>query len=147
MTTVLCTDLEWLLSNEAFHLYSACMFEPSLACYRERMQSFAADPGTRVFVAEQDGKRIAILALRLSGTVAEIAGIAVAEKYRRLGIGSRMLDDAMRLTGAQRVVAETDDEAVAFYRGCGFAVETIVKEYPDGISVRYLCLRDGLRQA
>ena len=40
----------------------------------------------------------------------------------------------------ERLEAQTDDDSVGFYRKCGFAVERIVVDYPDGSVVRYNCV-------
>lgn len=39
--------------------------------------------------------------------------------------------------------AETDAEAVGFYRRPGFAVTRAVKQYPGGAAVRYECARES----
>lgn len=37
-------------------------------------------------------------------------------------------------------IAQTDDDAIGFYRRSGFEAEKVVIEYPDGAAVRYNCV-------
>jgi len=52
---------------------------------------------------------------------------------------SRMLDALGERLGAERIVAETDDDAVGFYRRCGFHVENAAPKFR---RARYWCVRD-----
>jgi ribosomal protein S18 acetylase RimI-like enzyme len=72
--------------------------------------------------------------------IAEIIGIAVSEKDRHKGIGSKMIQFIMGSEGLERIEAQTDDDSIGFYRKCGFAEERITVDYPDGSVVRYNCV-------
>ena len=72
----------------------------------------------------------------------EIIGIAVAENVRHQGIGKRMILFVLESYGVKRLEADTDDDAVEFYRKCGFTVKKIAVDYPDGSAVRYDCILD-----
>ena len=52
----------------------------------------------------------------------EIAGIAVDPAARGQGVGSHMIRQAVRRYRPRHVCAETDDDAVGFYRKNGFSV-------------------------
>lgn len=54
------------------------------------------------------------------GMANAVALIAVREDRRRRGIGRAMLQDALRRSGRRPLIAETDDEGLAFYKACGF---------------------------
>jgi ribosomal protein S18 acetylase RimI-like enzyme len=56
----------------------------------------------------------------------EILNIAVSEKERNHGIGRNMID-AVAKTHIMAIEAETDDDAVGFYRKCGFEASAIQK--------------------
>jgi N-acetylglutamate synthase-like GNAT family acetyltransferase len=73
-----------------------------------------------------------------SGTIG-IRSIAVAPEWRNRGLGRTLIDALAKLAGAKRVVAETDDDAVGFYRRCGFAVEDAPPKFGHA---RYMCVRD-----
>jgi ribosomal protein S18 acetylase RimI-like enzyme len=104
------------------------------------MEGFINDPSVRVLVCESRGKRVGMMVLKRSGTVAEILGIAVSEELRRRGIGRHMVRFAMGSEGLERVEAQTDGDSIGFYRKCGFAEERSVVDYPDGSVARYNCV-------
>jgi ribosomal protein S18 acetylase RimI-like enzyme len=52
-----------------------------------------------------------------------IRSIAVAPGWRNRGLARALIDALAERMNADRVVAETDDDAVGFYRSCGFTVE------------------------
>ena len=83
-----------------------------------------------------------MLVLDGSGVVPEIIGITVAEGQRHQGIGKQMIQAVMESEQIKTIKAQTDDDAIGFYRSCGFTEERVIKEYPDGISVRYNCSLD-----
>ena len=137
ITTIVDTDR--LFSEEAFSIYAPCMYQPTYEAYRTLIKGFVSNPSIKVFVREVHGAIIGILVLRRVGAAIEIVGIAVSAAYRHRGIGRAMIHDVMASEHLECVKAETDDDAVGFYRKCGSSVERIIKEYPDGIAVRYRC--------
>ena len=145
MEVILCDDLGWLLSEEAFSLYSLCMHQPAYEEYKLQMKRFDSDPFVKVFVCRQNDEAIGIMSLDRSDAVPGIVGIAVPERYRRQGIGRHMIQRIMDLERLDRIKAQTDDDAIGFYRQCGFADEQVIKEYPDGQSVRYNCVLDIMK--
>lgn len=79
-------------------------------------------------VADQQGSVVGLVCWRVTREEAEVLNLAVAPAARRLGVGSRLLDHALREAarqGAQRVfleVRETNQSALALYQQYGFAV-------------------------
>jgi N-acetylglutamate synthase-like GNAT family acetyltransferase len=68
-----------------------------------------------------------------------IRSIAVVPSWRNKGLAHALVDALAERMDAERVVAETDDDAVRFYRRCGFSVE----DAPQKLGrARYWCVRD-----
>jgi ribosomal protein S18 acetylase RimI-like enzyme len=65
--------------------------------------------------------------------------IAVDPACRGQGIGKSMIGDIIRQFVLQRLEAETDDDAVGFYKNCGFEITCLGEKYPG--CVRYLCVK------
>ena len=135
----LCTDTEKLLSREAFEVYSQCMYKPSFDKYKETMSSYLDRRDVNVYLCEENGTIAGMLVTDRSGGITEITGIAVARDRRKVGIGRKMIGFALKCENTDKLKAETDDDAVGFYRSCGFSTVMIKKEYPDGVDVRYEC--------
>ena len=130
---------EWLYSEEAFAIYADCMYKPELGKYRELMKQYMDSPAVMILLNQRDGDISAIMVSEFTDDDTKILGIAVAEKYRGYGIGRKMTEDLRQMSAGRPLLAETDGDALGFYRSCGFSVEKIRKRYPDGIAERYLC--------
>ena len=143
MTVLPADDQAWLMSEEAFSIYAPCMYQPSREKYRALMERYCADPSVKLFMCEDRGKPAGMLVLDLSGSSAEILGIAVAEGSRRQGIGRHMILWSMASLRLVSLEARTDEDAVGFYLKCGFAAERHVIRYPDGSAVRFHCTLIG----
>ena len=60
----------------------------------------------------------------------EIRHIAVGIDCRSSGIGSRMIGEVIKLHNIQEIAAETDVDAVDFYRKIGFNIKSLGEKYP-----------------
>ena len=76
---------------------------------------------------------------KLGGGTIGIRSIAVAPAWRNRGVGRALIDALVKHHNAARVVAETDDDAVGFYRRCGFAAEDAPPKFG---RARYWCVRE-----
>ena len=139
MRIVICKDTERSFSEKAFSIYKDCMYKPTFEKYRNIMDELISDALVRIFLCETDDGIVGTLVMKKEADKAEIVGIAVSEKHRGRGIARQMLQHAIAEEALQTVFAQTDDDAVGFYRKCGFEVEEEVIEYPDGVCVRYNC--------
>lgn len=54
------------------------------------------------------------------GMANQVTLIAVDPEFRRRGFGKTMLLDALRRSGRRPLTAETDEDALDFYKKCGF---------------------------
>ncbi len=72
-----------------------------------------------LFVGEE---LVAIYAFRRAAPANEITHLAVKEGERHKGYGRACLQHALRRSGARPLTVETDDDAVAFYKTCGFKI-------------------------
>jgi ribosomal protein S18 acetylase RimI-like enzyme len=94
-------------------------------------------PGRKAFALIDGPSVLGVIGLEASGSAAaRVRHIAVAEASRRRGVGRRLLNDACA-AGFTALVAETDRDAVGFYRACGFTVQSLGERFPDG--ERFAC--------
>ena len=136
MSTVLCSDRDWLTSKEAFSIYAPCMYQPTFEDFVVQMEEYISDSSVKIFVCENEGEKAGILVLKDE----EILGIAVRKDQRKGGLGRDMVYQVMETEHLKRITAQTDDDAIGFYRSSGFEAERVVIEYPDGTAVRYNCV-------
>lgn len=82
---------------------------------------------------------VACIGIEMLGRrVAEIKHIAVTPNSRNQQLGSKMIHYVEQQLGLQRLIAETDNEAVGFYRSYGFAISSLGEKYP-GVE-RFSCI-------
>lgn len=75
----------------------------------------------------------------LDGGECEIKHVAVMPKHRGKGIAHKMIDHIGHCT---RITAETDRDAVIFYKKLGFKIMSLGEKYP-GVE-RFRCVLDRL---
>lgn len=102
------------------------------------LESFAdsiAAPGTSVVVAEMDGAPVGVLVWRDLRGEAEILTVAIASRFRRRGIATRLVHHALsEARNADAVVthlevAGSNQAAILLYERCGFRVRGRRKHY------------------
>ena len=130
----------FLLTTEAFEIYSQCMCQPTFDEYKNELMELASKPEISIFVCtyQQENAGIIVLSAR-PGNSAEILGVAVKDKLKRLGIGKFMINSAAAVLGLKNITAETDDDAVNFYRRSEFETKAFIRHFPDADVTRYHC--------
>ena len=130
----------FLLTTEAFEIYSQCMYKPTIEEYRKEIKALASNAENRIFFSTYQQEYAGIIVLKvLSDNSAEIIGIAVKDKLKRRGIGKFMINSAVAALGLKSITAETDEDAVNFYQSAGFTTKKFTRHFPDGDAVRYKC--------
>lgn len=101
-----------------------------LAIYRN-------SPERELFSWVEQDRPVAAAGLRRTGDTAELLHIATAADFRHQGFASRLVYELMSRFGLQALCAETDDDAVDFYRRTGFEVTQVPSPWP---RARYRCV-------
>lgn len=78
------------------------------------------------------------LSKRLRGIIGLIRGeletelkhIAIHPEFRMQGLGSKLIEYAIKSTKINRIIAETDKDAVNFYIKMGFEITSLGEKYP-----------------
>lgn len=99
----------------------------------ETLASYEAEEANalRGLRGEEDGKLLGVIGYRLEADrVLRIRHIAVAPDERGQGYGRAMVLQALAETDPVAIVAETDEDAINFYRNIGFTVESLGEKYP-----------------
>ncbi|WP_163253677.1 GNAT family N-acetyltransferase [Bacillus tropicus] len=61
---------------------------------------------------------------------ARICHIAAVPQYRHNGMAVQMIKEVVRMYQLTYIEAETDDEAVEFYKNIGFQIKSLGEKYP-----------------
>ncbi|MEC1520416.1 GNAT family N-acetyltransferase [Neobacillus niacini] len=93
-------------------------------------------PNRTLFAFELEGEIAGCIGIEFSSLkLCEIKHIAVSSEHRGKGIGSKMIRFILEMYPS--VSAETDSDAVEFYRKYGFKITSLGEKYP-GVE-RFLC--------
>ncbi|TMV44999.1 GNAT family N-acetyltransferase [Paenibacillus mesophilus] len=107
----------------------------------EAIRTYESGAGHELYGTEEEGAVVALAGFTMDdagGLV--IKHIAVRPDYRGKGYGRDLVLGLIELKHPRWIAAETDDEAVGFYRSIGFTIESLGEKYP-GVE-RFKCTYD-----
>jgi putative NIF3 family GTP cyclohydrolase 1 type 2/GNAT superfamily N-acetyltransferase len=117
---------------------SEAAYKPTPEKLLQKAETYENDSAVVAFGSFDGGEVTGVIVLRRhEGEGFEILSIAAAPAYRSAGIGSGLITHAVNHLRCDGLYAETDDDAVGFYRKYGFKITSLGEKYPG--TVRYLC--------
>ena len=140
------TDATIQISPVVRYLDSALDGEAAVILAAATGSGIAEDAASRIAAARADdeaqllgllveGALAGAYILRKVGMANQIDLLAIAENYRKQGLGKMCVMDALLRSGRRPLVVETDQDGFAFYRAIGFKIVGKRKN-ADGV-VRY----------
>ena len=125
---------------QTYEIYKHCMFMPTEEKFNKKVEQFLNNNSVKIFACFSHGKIVGVMAVSFKEQKKiEIIGIAVDVSTRGKGIGSYMINQVINNYGLLSVYAETDNDAVGFYRKNGFNIMEFSETYGDETVVRYKC--------
>lgn len=125
---------------QTYDIYQACMYLPTKVKFLKKIEAYVHDEHIRVFACKTPHGFCGVMTVRFTGDdKAEIIGIAAEASMRRSGIGSFMIRWLAEAYSVDEIYAETDDDAVGFYRKNGFCITKTTEVYDGQCVIRYLC--------
>lgn len=133
-------DLKPLLSDKVVcELFSYCIFEPTEAKINQVIELYRNNSNLFIWGYSNAGRITGIIGVDIGNPERHILKhIAVATSSRGKGIAKSMISELGSISSLKSLEAETDDDAVGFYRECGFRIINLGEKYP-GVT-RYLCV-------
>lgn len=125
-----------LFDPEILTLLAPSVYNPTPERLKHRAEKYTADSIVKAYACKNSEKYIGIVVFKTENGAAEILDIAVKPQYRKKGIGKSLIDFIFNQFPIDTIIAETDDEAIEFYKRCGFAIAP-TKEVSD--IRRYFC--------
>jgi ribosomal protein S18 acetylase RimI-like enzyme len=119
-------------------LLSYSVYECSLERAALKAQSYKRSKTGGLYGWVENGDILGVCGFFIHPNKVEINSISVAENARKRGV-SRAMITALREKYRILIEAETDDDAVDFYRKCGFETAAIFKQYGDEKIRRWNC--------
>ena len=116
------------------------MFMPTEEKFNIKVDQYLNDNSVKLFACFEQGKIIGVMVVSfIEQKKIEIIGIAVDVSARGKGVGSYMINQVVNNYGLLSVYAETDNDAVGFYRSIGLNITEYTETYGDETVVRYKC--------
>ncbi|GBF05588.1 hypothetical protein DAERI_050097 [Deinococcus aerius] len=109
------------LTTEVEALLIRAMF-PDPERIRRKLEDYRTEPGRQVFVWSVDGRPVSAAGVREVGEAAEILHLGTAPGEEGRGYARALLHAVAAHLNAAKLLAETDDDAAAFYRRAGFEI-------------------------
>ena len=94
----------------------------------EHVKASYAEPDRGLAAAFAGGRLAGIIGYRRRHADLEITHLAVRDGLRRRGVARALISAVARRHAGFQLTAETDDEAVGFYRAIGFMTEALPRE-------------------
>lgn len=127
-----------LCSEEIYNIYSACMFEPTFDKFKIKAEQMQNDSSVFVHGYFLNRKIVGVISTQETDKTVEIIGIAIDTKERNSGIGTKLIDYVRKNT-VKQITAETDSDAVGFYKKYGFDINEHIVSKMDKTYIRYFC--------
>ena len=133
------TDIKNRLNDPSIRFVLALsQYQPTPEKVAAHAAAYLTDPDVFAFACFDQDNPFGVLVIKNHGAQAfEILSIAVVSDSRHRGIGSKLITYAAEALRCTQITAETDDDAVGFYRRYGFKIKSLGEKYPN--CVRYLC--------
>jgi ribosomal protein S18 acetylase RimI-like enzyme len=125
-------------SPDILEVYSMCMYMPTDEKLRSCAQTIMNSDSFFAFGCRVNDVVAGVAAFNKdSDEVAQLKGIATSPEYRKSGVGRALILYAMETLRLTELYAETDDDAVGFYRSCDFEIKDLGFKYEN--CRRYKC--------
>ncbi len=116
---------------EAATILAACTYAGIPEAGQTLLDRARADEASTIYGLTIARDVVAVYITRKIPLSLEVTALAVAPERRRQGHGRACMTDALRRAGKLPLVVETDDDALAFYKRCGFKLVSR-RVSPDG---------------
>jgi ribosomal protein S18 acetylase RimI-like enzyme len=125
-------------SDEVRLLLAECMWPDNERILQE-LHKYKVDDTRFLYGRFISNELVGIIGLiQLSPLEFELKHIAIRSDYRKQGIGRGMIYESVKMNRINKLIAETDKDAVNFYRNIGFEIKSLGEKYP-GVE-RFQCI-------
>ncbi|WP_307555718.1 GNAT family N-acetyltransferase [Paenibacillus sp. V4I5] len=124
--------------SEVKHLLAECMW-PDEERISNELNKYLKDNSRELLGVLFNDELVGLIGIvyELNDEV-ELKHIAIKPNYRGKGIGSEMIHEFIKTKKISRIKAETDRNAVGFYKKIGFTITSLGEKYP-GVE-RFECI-------
>lgn len=137
----ICDIKEIITEPDILELLAPSVYNPTEERLLNRAKKYQEDENTNIYAYKADSKYEGIAVFKVSDSSATILDIAVKPEHQGQGIGSKLIDFIFNSFKVDNITAETDDDAIEFYKKYGFAVADTKVEFD---TKRYVCVCESV---
>ncbi len=128
-----------ICENRIYELLAPSVYNPTEERLLNRARKYQEDGNTNIYAYKENNQHKGVVVFKILDNSATILDIAVKPEYQGQGIGSKLIDFIFNSFNAQNITAETDDEAIEFYKKYGFTVADTKVKFD---TKRYTCVKN-----
>lgn len=133
----ICDIKENITKIDILQLLAQSVYNPTEERLLNRAKKYQEDESTNIYAYKHNGEYNGIVIFKIANNSAAILDIAVKLEYQGQGIGSILIDFIFDQFEVDNITAETDDDAIGFYKKYGFTVADTKVEFD---TKRYVCV-------
>lgn len=137
----ICDIKEDVTNNHILKLLTPSVYNPTEERLLNRARKYQEAENTHIYAYKEECEYKGIVVFEIANNSATILDIAVKPEHQSHGIGSKLIDFIFNQFEADKIVAETDDDAVGFYKKYGFIVADTNVKFD---SKRYVCVCESV---
>ena len=129
---------DYINQKELISLLSECIY-PNEERVLQEYEQYRNDKSRKLLGRIENGELVGLIGvINQTENEVELKHIAIKSSKRKQGLGKKLIKEFMQENSIRRIEAETDMDAVDFYRKIGFYITTLGEKYP-GVE-RYKCI-------
>ena len=137
----ICDVKEIITEPDLLKLLAPSVFNPTEERLLNRAKKYQEDENSNIYAYKHNGQYKGIVNFKIANNSSTILDIAVKPEYQGQGIGSKLIDFIFNTFNTQNITAETDNDAIGFYKKYGFIVADTKVEFD---TKRYVCVCESV---
>lgn len=137
----ICDIKEIMTEPDILKLLAPSVYNPTEERLLNRAKKYQEDENANIYAYKHNGEYKGIVVFKIANNSATILDIAVKPEYQGQGIGSKLIDFIFDRFEVDNITAETDDDAIGFYKKYGFTVANTKVEFD---TKRYVCVCESV---
>ena len=135
----ICDIKRKITEPDMLKLLAPSVYNPTEERLLNRAKKYQEDENTNIYAYKDNCEYKGIVIFKIANNSATILDIAVKPEYQGQGIGSILIDFIFNQFEVDNITAETDDDAIGFYKKYGFTVADTKVEFD---TKRYTCVKN-----
>ena len=126
-----------ICESRLYEILAPSVYNPTEERLLNRARKYQEDGNTNIYAYKENNQYKGIVVFKIADSSATILDIAVEPEHQGQGIGSKLIDFIFNQFKIDSITAETDDDAIGFYKKYGFIVADTKAEFD---TKRYVCI-------